>query len=107
MDSVSFMEERRKFVVHIDEAHKYIPENSEYVSNFNASCLVVSITGYIGSPDKIWSTKTDDHLFHRIQITDVEKELNLIRSPDYFGVNKFNFHVYHVGISGWFTYYVT
>ena len=93
-DSVSFMEERRKFVVHIDEAHKYIPENREYVRKFNASRVVASITGYSGSPDEIWTRKTDDQLFHRIQITDVERELNLIRSPDYFGVNNCNFHVY-------------
>lgn len=94
LDSLSFMEERRQFVVHIDEAHKYIPENREHVRNFNASRIVASITGYSGSPDEIWSRKTDDHLFHRIQITDVEKELNLIRSPDYFGVNACNFHLY-------------
>lgn len=94
VDSVSFMEERRKFVVHIDEAHKYIPENREYVRMFNASRVVASITGYSGSPDKIWTKNPDDQLFHRIQITDVEKELNLIRSPHYFGVNKCNFHVY-------------
>jgi hypothetical protein len=94
VDSVSFMKERRQFVIHIDEAHKYIPENREYVRKFNATSVVSSIIGYSGSPDKIWSKKTDDQLFHKIQITDVEKELNLIRCPDYFGVKNCNFHIY-------------
>ena len=94
LDSVSFTEERRQFVVHVDEAHKYIPENRDYVRNFNASRVVASITGYSATPDPIFSSNPDDQLFYRIPITDVEKELNIIRSPDYFGVNTCNFHVY-------------
>ena len=94
LDSLSFMEERRQFVVHIDEAHKYIPENRDYVRSFNASRIVASITGYSATEKEIFSSNPDDQLFYRIPITDVEKELNIIRSPDYFGVKNCYFHVY-------------
>ena len=51
-DSKSF--ENRKFAIHIDEAHKYIPENRSYIVDFNASPTVFKITGYTGTPKKIW-----------------------------------------------------
>jgi hypothetical protein len=94
MDSVCFTQENRKFVLHIDEAHKYIPENRNYVRSFNSHTIVTSIIGYSGSPDKIWVSNPDDELFHKIHITDVEKELQLIRSPCYFGVKTCDFHIY-------------
>lgn len=94
MDSISFTQENRKFVIHIDESHKYIPENRSFVRDFNTSHIVTDIIGYSGSPDKIWVTDRNDILFHRIHITDVQKELDIIRSPDYFGVNRCEFNIY-------------
>ena len=88
MDSISFTQENRKFVIHIDEGHKYIPENRLFVRDFNNSLIVTAIIGYSGTPDKIWVQDRDDNLFHRIHITDVQKELDIIRSPHYFGVNS-------------------
>jgi hypothetical protein len=78
----------RKFTVHIDEAHKYVPENEEHVRDFNYSPVVKSIIGYSGSPIKIWSARHEDPLFHKIHILDVEGEFDIIRSPEYFGVNS-------------------
>jgi hypothetical protein len=78
----------RKFVIHIDEAHKYVPENEEHVRDFNYSPVVKSIIGYSGSPIKIWSARHEDPLFHKIHILDVEGEFDIIRSPEYFGVNS-------------------
>jgi len=78
----------RKFVIHIDEAHKYIPENEEHIRHFNSSPIVKSIIGYSGSPNGIWSSHSEDPLFHKILIRDIEQEFNIIRSPHYFSVNS-------------------
>jgi hypothetical protein len=94
MDSIRFTQENRKFIIHIDEAHKYIPENRSFVRDFNDLSIVTDIIGYSGSPDKIWVKNSDDILFHRIHVTDVEKELDIIRSPHYFGVNRCDFNIY-------------
>jgi len=77
----------RKFVIHIDEAHKYIPENEKHIRHFNSSPIVKSIIGYSGSPNGIWSAHSEDPLFHKILIRDIEKELSIMRSPEYSGVN--------------------
>ena len=92
-DSVSFKQSKRMFNMHIDEAHKYIPENQHCIRKYNASSVVNSIIGYSGTPDGIWEENQTDPLFHKILIRDVETELQIIRSPDYFGVNRCEFHI--------------
>ena len=84
-----------KFKIHIDEAHKYIPENKETIRSFNESQAVNGIVGYSASPDGIWSPSSSDPLFHKILIRNVDEELNMIRSPHYFGVNKCKFEIYN------------
>ena len=83
-----------KFKIHIDEAHKYIPENKEQIRSFNNSFAVNEIVGYSASPDDIWSLSSTDQLFHKILVRNVDEELNMIRSPHYFGVNKCKFEMY-------------
>ena len=78
----------RKFIIHIDEAHKYIPENDEHIREFNGSPVVKSIIGYSGSPNGIWSSHSEDPLFHKILIRDIEQEFNIIRSPQYFSIHS-------------------
>jgi hypothetical protein len=85
-DTTSFA--NRKIVIHIDEAHKYIPENEKYIRNFNSSPVIKSIIGYSGSPNGIWSNHPEDPLFHKILIRNIEEELQIMRSPQYFGVNS-------------------
>lgn len=80
-------EDKRKFKIHIDEAHKYIPENREQIRSFNNDYNIVSkITGYSASPDPIFVTDKYDSLFNNIHVCDVEKEYNIISSNEYFGV---------------------
>lgn len=94
-DSIRFREKNVKVVIHLDEAHKYIPENRDYIRNFNRCTIVSSITGYSGSPKKAWACdNTNDPLFHRIRIIDTEVEYNIMRSPEYFGVNNCKKQVY-------------
>lgn len=89
-----FRQSGRSFTIHIDEAHKYIAENKEYIRVFNASPVVNSMIGYSGTPHGIWSKDVRDPLFYKILIRDVEVELQIIRSPDYFGVNRCEFHIF-------------
>jgi hypothetical protein len=56
--------------------------------------IITDIIGYSATPDGIWKVATDDPLFHKILIRDVEEELAIIRSPDYFGVAGCNFNIY-------------
>lgn len=93
-DSVRFREQNIKFAIHIDEAHKYIPENRIHVRNFNNNYYVTDIIGYSATPDEIWVAKRSDPMFSKIEILNVEEELAIIRSPDYFGVNRCHFNIY-------------
>lgn len=92
-DSLKFSQSNIKFTIHIDEAHRYIPENIPYIRDFNQMTIVTDIIGYSATPDGIWKVATDDPLFHKILIRDVEEELAIIRSPDYFGVSRCNFNI--------------
>jgi hypothetical protein len=98
-DSLSFNQAKRSFTIHVDEAHKYIPENQSCIRVYNASPVVNSIIGYSGTPDGIWKKKQADPLFHKILIRDIETELQIIRSPDYFGVNRCDFHIFEEEIT--------
>jgi hypothetical protein len=93
-DSMKISQLNIKFVVHIDEAHKYIPENVRYIREFNNAQIVTEIIGYSATPDGIWKVESSDPLFHTILIRDVEAELAIIRSPDYFGVSRCDFKIY-------------
>jgi len=93
-DSLKFSQTNIKFTIHIDEAHRYIPENIPYIRDFNQMTIITDIIGYSATPDGIWKVATDDPLFHKILIRDVEEELAIIRSPDYFGVARCNFNIY-------------
>jgi hypothetical protein len=93
-DSMKFSQTNIKFTVHVDEAHRYIPENIPYIRDFNQMTIVTDIIGYTATPDGIWKVSTDDPLFHKILIRDVEQELAIIRSPNYFGVSRCEFNIY-------------
>lgn len=92
-ENIPFREANRSFSIHIDEAHKYISENREYIRSYNKSLLVNTIIGYSATPDGIWSENDTDSLFHKILIRNVEAELELFRSPDYFGVHCCESHI--------------
>jgi hypothetical protein len=86
------------FKIHIDEAHKYIPANRKEIGIYNEFDNVISIIGYTGTPNKIWVDEiknSNDKLFHRMKIIDIEKELQIIRSPYYYGVVDCNRIIYN------------
>lgn len=85
-DSIKFIERNRNIVVHIDEAHIYIPYYREIVRKLYANDFVSNIIGYTASPDPIYTSDEGDNMFHKIYIIDPEKEYEIIRSKKYFGV---------------------
>lgn len=92
-----FTRNNRKYKFHIDEAHEYIPPNRKQIQIFNDSHIVKSIIGYTGTPNKIWVESvrySTDKLFHKILIRDIEEELQIIRSTDYFGVQRCDVVIY-------------
>jgi hypothetical protein len=90
----------KKFKIHIDEAHKYIPENRDSIKLFNSYDNVESIIGYTATPYKIWArTLKTDPLFYKIFIRDVEREYNIVRSTNYFGVKNCECLIYETIIS--------
>ena len=98
-DSNCFSASNRKFIIHVDEAHKYIIENKSQIRLFNSSTVVEKIIGYSATPNGIWSNSKSDTLFHKILIFDVEAELAIIRSTEYFGVCRCDFHISEVEIT--------
>ena len=87
--------ENRKFTIHVDEAHEYIKTYRDNIREINALHTVVKITGYTATPKPIYTeTNPNDPLFYKIHIMDVEEELSIIRSPDYFGVKDCEFKIY-------------
>ena len=87
-DSKYFENRGGRFRIHIDEAHKYIPENREYIRKMNNHDLVSKMIGYSASPDPVFTSNSSDTIFNNIYICDPEKEYNMIRSDKYFGVKN-------------------
>ena len=85
-DSKAFTENKGRIIVHIDEAHKYIPEYRDSFRMLNKHPIVSKIIGYSASPKPILTSNPNDSLFYEIYISDPEKEHNMIRSDKYFGV---------------------
>ena len=84
----------RNFKIHIDEAHKYIPEYRNHIREFNMCNMITNIIGYTATPNPIYSQDKNDKLFYEIYICDVEKELGIIRSPCYYGVKDCNYKIF-------------
>ena len=92
-----FTRNNRKFKLHIDEAHAYIPPHRKQIQIFNDSPIVKNIIGYTGTPNKIWVdtiVNSSDKIFRKILIRNVEEELQIIRSPNYYGVTDCDIKIY-------------
>jgi hypothetical protein len=93
-----FIKTNRKMDIHIDEAHEYIPPNRNKIESFNDCHIIKRIIGYTGTPNKIWveSVKDSDKLFRKILIRDIEAELKIIRSPNYYGIERCSIELYDI-----------
>lgn len=90
-----FKEHNIKFVIHVDEAHAYMPANRKHIREFNDCHYVSAIKGYTATSDQIFVIKKSDKLFYRIHVVDTKDEFDIIRSPNYFGVKDCEFTIYN------------
>ena len=88
---------QKQVVIHIDEAHKYVPTFRDKVVQMNAYEITERIYMYSATPFNIWaneaSVHTTDQLFKEIYIMDCEEQFKVMKSEDYFGVKDCSFRV--------------
>ena len=88
---------RKNVIIHIDEAHAYVPTYRERVVEMNENSVTGRIYMYSATPFSIWtnesSVHTTEQLFKEIYIVDNEKEFNVIKSDKYFGVKDCEYSV--------------
>jgi len=84
-DSKSFT---KKIVIHIDEAHAYVPPYREQILTMNSYQTVERVYMYTATPFNLWVEEHERQhdLFKRIHIVDVEEQFGIMRSDKYFGV---------------------
>lgn len=79
---------KENIMIHIDEAHAYIPSYRSEIIAINQHHLIDRIYLYTATPLKLWSD--EDILFKRIYIVDIEEQFEIIKSEHYFGVKDCN-----------------
>lgn len=81
---------QKQVIIHIDEAHAYVPTYRPQVVEMNDSDSTERIYMYSATPFSIWaqegSTMIEDQLFKNIFVVDCEKDFGAKKSDMYFGV---------------------
>ena len=80
----------KQVMIHIDEAHAYVPPHRDKVVKMNNFNITQRIYMYTATFDSLWTDEESVHqteqLFKHIYIVDCEEMFNMIRSDKYFGV---------------------
>lgn len=77
----------KKIIIHIDEAHKYIPSFRDEVYSMNEVDMVERIYCLSGTPFKMWEPDNPQHeIYQKIYVVDVLEQFNIKDSTKYFGV---------------------
>tara|TARA_B100000902_G_scaffold376702_1_gene408106 strand:+ start:224 stop:1675 length:1452 start_codon:yes stop_codon:yes gene_type:complete len=83
---------KKSVIIHIDEAHAYVPSWRDQVVEMNNMSVTERIYMYSATPFNIWtnpfSVRKTDKLFKNIWIVDVEAEFRVKISDKYFGVKS-------------------
>jgi hypothetical protein len=82
----------KKIIIHIDEAHKYIPSYRDDVNKMNNEEIIERIYCYSATPFKLWNDTKHD-IYKKIYIVDVQEQLNITDSTKYFGVTNTELYV--------------
>lgn len=81
---------QKKVVIHIDEAHAYVPGYRHQIVEMNNEEVTERIYMYSATPFSIWvqeaSVMDGDQLFKEIFVVDCEKNFGAKKSELYFGV---------------------
>ena len=88
---------KRNVIIHIDEAHSYVPPYREKIIEMNMNSVTERIYMYSATPFSIWCSEASVHkveqLFKSIYVVDNEKEFRVKKSDKYFGVKDCEFSV--------------
>lgn len=83
---------KKQVIIHIDEAHAYVPTFRDKVVEMNNMSVTERIYMYSATPFNIWTNKhsviNKDQLFKNIFVVDVEAEFKIKISNKYFGVKS-------------------
>ncbi len=74
----------KNVVIHIDEAHAYVPIYRDDIVVMNNFDVVHRIFMYSATPFNIW--RREDELFERIFICDCDQDFGVMKTDHYFGV---------------------
>lgn len=78
-------ENGKSIMIHIDEAHKYIPSYRDTLYKINNLAIVERVYCYSATPFNIW--KSDNHiLYQKIYVVDILQQFNISETSKYFGV---------------------
>jgi hypothetical protein len=81
---------RKSVVIHIDEAHAYVPPYKDRVAEMNQMSITEKIYMYSATPFSIWADESSplitDSIFKHIYIVDIEEQFSIVKSDKYFGV---------------------
>ena len=91
-DSRSF---DKSIIIHIDEAHSYVPPHRDNIIKINNNDYVKRIYLYSASPFNIWDKSSNSEIFKKIFIVDIEKDFKIKKSNNYFGVKDCEFICYN------------
>jgi hypothetical protein len=82
----------KKVIIHIDEAHEYIPANRNEIYNIHNNNLVEQIYLYSATPINILINKSTNNkvnkLFENMYVVDCEEQFNVMRTKKYYGVKN-------------------
>ena len=88
---------RKNVIIHIDEAHAYVPPFRDKIVEMNSNRITERIYMYSATPFSIWTNESSVHiteqLFREIYIVDNEQQFGVIKSEKYFGVKNCEFTV--------------
>lgn len=87
----------RQVIIHIDEAHAYIPAYRDKIAEMNEISITERIYMYSATPFSIWCSEASVHeteqLFKNIYVVDNEKEFRVKKSDKYFGVKDCQYRI--------------
>lgn len=85
--------QRKSIIIHIDEAHAYVPSYREELNQLNDEIIVERIYLYSATPFNCWNTEKDKYeLYRKIYVVDICEQFKILESNKYFGVKDVELH---------------
>jgi len=75
----------KSIIIHIDEAHEYIPKYRKELYEINNENIIERVYLYSATPFKFWE-KHDHLIYQKIYVVDICEQFKIRESEKYFGV---------------------